>query len=182
MSPAPNLRHQSISRELTLQMGPFFAGGACDLFVAPTDVKLSDEDVVQPDLLVVCEKEKRKPTHVEGAPALVVEILSPSTAFFDRAVKLDLYARHGVREVWLVTPYPASVEVFVLAGGRYSLARVFGKEDTLVSQTFPDLRIPLAKVFDFPLEPGEMLLTVRERRAPYAASPAAPRQQAVGAS
>jgi Uma2 family endonuclease len=166
MSPAPTLRHQDISREMTLQMGPFFAGRLCALYVTPTDVKLSDHDIVQPDLLVVCEKEKRKPTHIEGAPTLVVEILSPVTALHDRARKLRLYAAHGVREVWLVTPYPSAVEVFVLTGERYSLEAVYGKDETLASVAFPDLKVVLTKVFDFPLEPGEEPPMVKEGRPP----------------
>ncbi len=114
MSPAPILRHQMISIELSAQMQIQFRGKKCKVFVAPTDVKLSEYDVVQPDLLVVCDKNKMKRTHIEGAPTLIIEILSPSTSIHDRMHKMNLYAASGVKEVWLVTPYPALVEVYLL--------------------------------------------------------------------
>lgn len=130
------------------------------------DVHLSDEDVVQPDLLVVCNPEQIKPTRIDGAPALVVEIVSPSTTTRDRLLKLNLYARTGVKEYWIVTPWPSLVEVLVLEGVRYFVHKVFGKDQTLVSATFPELKIDLTGVFDFPLEPGEEPPVVREPPPP----------------
>lgn len=145
----------------------FFEGKKCEPFAAPTDVKLSDEDVVQPDLLVVCEPDKIKTTHIEGPPTLIVEILSPSTALFDRARKMRTYAKFAVKEVWLVTPYPGLAEVFVLDGESYRLCGAYTKEDTLTSPTFPELEIDLRKVFDFPIEPDERIEMVKEGRPPY---------------
>ena len=167
MTPAPNLRHQDIVTELSRQMANAFLDRPCKVYVSPTDVKLSEEDVVQPDLLVVCDKSKMKRTHIEGAPTLVIEVLSPSTAAFDRVRKLRLYAASGVQEVWLVTPYPHTVEVFALDGDEYRLAGVYGIEDTLLSRRFPDLTIDLERLFDFPIEPGERIEMVREGRPPY---------------
>lgn len=123
MSPAPNLRHQRILHELDRQMGDYFEGRECLVFPAPTDVKLSEQDVVQPDLAVVCDKDQLKGTHIEGPPTLIVEIQSPSTAAFDRVRKMRLYARSRVKEVWLINPYPWLAEVFVLDGETYRLAR-----------------------------------------------------------
>jgi len=173
MTPAPATRHQAISMELTVQLKAYLKGRACMLFAAPTDVKLSDADIVQPDLLVVCEKDKIKHTHIEGAPALVVEILSPSSAFHDRGRKLKLYAASGVREVWIVTPFPPTVEVLVLDGDSYRIASVYGEEDTVRSPVFPDLGIDLNVVFDFPLTPGELRI-VKESRATYGGSQGQP--------
>ena len=167
MSPAPGTRHQGIVTELNRQMANAFLDKPCKVYVSPTDVKLSEEDVVQPDLLVVCEKDKIKPTHIEGAPALVVEVLSPSTAAFDRVRKLRLYAASGVEEVWLVTPYPHTVEVFALDGNEYRLAGAYGREDNLQSRRFPDLMIDLDRLFDFPIDPGERIEMVKEGRPPY---------------
>ena len=172
MTPAPSLRHQRIQLELTRRLGDYFDGKPCQVFPAPTDVKLSDEDVVQPDLLVVCDKTQLKETHVEGPPALLVEILSPSTATFDRVRKMRLYARSGVKEVWLVTPYPWLVEVFVLDGESFRLAQGFEKTDTLTSPSFPGLRIELEQVFDYEIPPHEQVPMVKESRPPYA--PATP--------
>ena len=167
MSPAPSTRHQRVQAEFTAQMMAFFRGKKCQVFPAPTDVKLSEFDVVQPDLAVVCERDKVKLTHVEGAPTLIVEILSPSTAAHDRVRKLPLYAASGVREVWLITPYPWLAEVFVLDGGSYRLDRTYEKNDILESRVFRGLKIRLAKVFDYPIDPGERVVMVKEGRPPY---------------
>lgn len=153
MSPAPGTRHQSVAQELSLQLGIFFRGKPCKPFIAPTDVKLSDEDVVQPDLMVVCDESQIKESHVEGAPALVVEILSPSTQSYDRKRKMELYARTGVKEVWLVSPLPPSVEVFLLDGETYRFVGMYQIEDTFKSPSFDELTLDLEAVFDFPLEP-----------------------------
>ena len=81
------------------------------------DSGLSEEDIVQPDLIVVCDANRIKPTHIEGPPTLVIEVLSPSTQAYDRVRKLRLFAASGVQEVWLVTPHPSLVEVLTLDGG-----------------------------------------------------------------
>lgn len=167
MTPAPGTRHQGIQQELGRQFGNHFAGKKCQVFPAPTDVKLSEEDIVQPDLLVVCEQDQIKPTHIEGAPALIIEILSRSTEVYDRKRKLPLYASHGVKEVWLVTPYPWLIEVYVLDGQTYRLHGTYSKDDTLESPSFPELPMDLQAVFDFPIEPGERIKMVKEGRSPY---------------
>ncbi len=167
MSPAPLVRHQRIQQELGRQLSNHFIDKECEVFPAPIDVKLSDEDIVQPDLLVVCDKNKIKRTHIEGAPTLVIEIISPSTAFYDRSCKLSLYAASGVEEVWLVTPYPHAVEVFVLDGESYRFASVYGKEHKLKSICFPELEIELEKIFNFPIEDSERIKMVKEGRPPY---------------
>ncbi|WP_372806914.1 Uma2 family endonuclease [Pontiella sp.] len=169
MSPAPSARHQGIVFELSLQLGNFFKGKPCKPFVAPTDLKLSDEDVVQPDLMVVCDRDQIKETHVEGAPALVIEILSPSTMNHDRKRKMGLYARAGVKEVWLVSPLPASIEVFLLDGATYRFMGLYQVGDAFVSPGFEELKLDLPAVFDFPVDPGEQVYVVKEDGAPYGA-------------
>jgi len=125
--------------------------------------------------MVVCEKGKIKPTHIEGAPTLVVEILSPSTEVKDRGKKMEAYARSGVREVWLVTPYPSLIEVYWLDGETYRRVHVFSKESEFKSPTFPDLPLDLKTLFDFPLEPGEKIRVVKESPPPpYKAGPRKP--------
>jgi len=168
MSPAPTLRHQSILIELGAQLLPLFKGKNCTVFVAPTDVKLSEKDVVQPDLLIVCDEKQMKRTHIEGAPTLIIEILSPSTTLHDRSRKMDLYAASGVKEVWLVTPHPAMVEIFTLKDKSYLLRHVFSRDDFLKSPTFKELKLDLSPVFDFPLEPDEKdIYVVKEGPATY---------------
>ncbi len=167
MTPAPVPRHQEIVGNLFPELRRFFAGKKCNVFLAPIDVRLSEEDVVQPDIVVVCDRRQVTPTHIEGAPTLVVEILSPSTGLHDRTRKMPLYARAGVGEVWLVTPYPWLVEVFQLDGDRYLVHGAYSKKDRLHSPGFPKLTISLSKVFDFPLEPGEEISMVKESRPSY---------------
>lgn len=162
MSPSPATRHQRILRELVAALTPLFRRGPCEMFPAPMDVKLSDEDVVQPDLLVVCDPKQITRTHIEGPPSLVVEILSPDSTAHDRIRKSALYAAAGVAEYWIVTPWPSVVEVLSLDGRGYRLHRAFGKQDTLTSPAFPELRLKLADIFSFPLEPGEKPPAVRE--------------------
>ncbi len=167
MTPAPGTRHQTLLHELDCQLGGFFRERECRVFPAPTDVKLDSENVVQPDISVVCEKDKIKRTHIEGAPTLVIEILSPSTSAFDRTRKLRLYARSGVKEVWLVTPYPWLVEVLVLDDGCYRIENAYERDETLWSVVFPDLRIGLTEVFNYPIDPDERVDMVKEGRPPY---------------
>ncbi len=168
MSPAPQPRHQMIAGEIFAALRDHLSESPCKAIMAPVDVRLSQEDIVQPDLLVVCYPDQIKRTHIEGPPTLVVEILSESTALYDRTLKLRLYAVSGVKEVWLVTPYPWLVEVLLLDGETYRLAGTYTKTDTLKSPSFPGLAMELSKVFDFPLEPGEEIQMVREGHPPHA--------------
>jgi Uma2 family endonuclease len=171
MTPAPLERHQSISAELFAALHSFFKGKACKVYHAPTDLKLSEHDIVQPDLLVVRDPSQKKRTHIEGPPNLVIEILSPASEHHDRVRKLALYARSGVQEVWVVTPFPSSIEIFLLDGATYRLMAAYRKEETLVSPSFPGLQIELAGIFDFPVDPDEELHLIKEGRPPaYAVS------------
>jgi len=168
MSPSPTARHQIIQTKLGRRLDQFFDGKSCRTIVSPMDVRLSDTDIVQPDVLVVCRPEQIRATHIEGAPALVVEILSESSAVRDRTVKMRTYARHGVAEVWLVTPEPPLVEVFQLDGATYRLAGAYGCGERLMSPGFPKLLLRLKDVFDFPPElDAKEPMAVREGRPAY---------------
>ncbi len=169
MSPAPTTRHQSISGELSFQLMGFFKGKPCKPFIGPTDLKLSNEDVVQPDLMVVCDQSQITESHVEGAPVLVVEILSPSTQRHDRKRKMELYARAGVKEVWLVSPLPPGIEVFLLDGATYRFMGMYQIEDDFKSPGFEELELDLEAMFDFPLEPTPEVYVVKEDGAGYRA-------------
>ncbi len=101
MTPAPLLYHQHVLLKLLVKMAALVdERNLGDIYFAPTDVALSDMDVVQPDLLFVSNERNHILTreNIQGAPDLVVEVLSPATAERDRTLKLDLYARHGVHE------------------------------------------------------------------------------------
>ena len=122
VSPSPDIGHQAVSARLTYELLRLVEkAGRGRAFAAPLDVHLGRGTVVQPDLLVVCGRNRsilgtRK---VTGAPDLLIEILSPSTRARDRVRKKRRYERAGVREFWLVDPVARRVEQFVLRGGRY---------------------------------------------------------------
>lgn len=154
MSPAPNTRHQKIAGHLFGMLYARLAGQRCTPFTAPTDVKLSEHDVVQPDVLVVCDPSKITPTHIEGAPDLVVEVLSPSTSAKDLREKLALYQRAGVKEYLIVDPMENYLQRFVLGGdGTYGRAEIFAPEETLALAALEGVNIALWEVFEVP-KPG----------------------------
>jgi len=171
MSPAPAVEHQRVVLRLAAAFHRHFAGKRCEVFVSPIDVKLSENDIVQPDIVVVCERSKVKPTHIDGAPTLVVEVLSPSTEMHDRLRKMALYARTGVKEVWLAMPSAALVEVFVLDGATYRLTGTYTRGDKLRSRVFPVMNVNLRHAFDFPAQTGEPVQVVREPGVSYRTRP-----------
>jgi len=155
MSPAPNLAHQQISREVSRIVFNFFHNKNCQAFAAPFDVRLpvspkkgQDTTVVQPDLCVVCDPAKLDEHGCSGAPDLVVEILSPGNSTKEMREKYRVYEEAGVREYWIVNPAEKVVLVYLLneAGIFIGLAPVT-EEDPLRSVIFPELVINLKEVF-----------------------------------
>ena len=150
---APTVDHQSALTGLFLQFGNFLKGKTCKVFVAPFDVCLNgkgDDDytVVQPDLLVICDRTKidnRK--YCNGAPDLVIEILSPSTSRHDRLVKLNKYLIAGVREYWIVDPDDRSVNVHILENGKYVI-NAYDEHETIAVSILDGCEIKLPDVFD----------------------------------
>ena len=167
---SPMTVHQLVSVRLTGALLPAFHGKPCQLLVAPMDVKLSDHDLVQPDLLVVCDPRQLRRTHVEGPPRLIIEILSESTLRHDRVRKLNLYARAGVPEYWLVTPHPSMIEVLHNENASFRVAGSYTEHDSLQSVVFPQLKLDLGALFaDLPDQPP--IQEVREATSEYLATP-----------
>lgn len=165
---APRVSHQMVCGELYASLHSHFRGRRCKVFLSPIDVRLSEYDVVQPDLIVVCDRSQILETHIEGPPTLVVEILSLSTQRHDRVRKLHLYARFGVKEYWIFQPNPPLVEVLTLDGSGYRIAGAYTELDHLTSQLFPELALDLNEIF---LPTGEEPIEeIREASPPYAAS------------
>jgi Uma2 family endonuclease len=148
MSPAPGTKHQRIVGSVHRILGNKLSGKSCVPFIAPTDVVLSDKDVVQPDVVVVCDKAKITDANIQGAPELVVEVLSPSTALKDRREKKALYEKQGVREYVIIDPIASYAERFVLKDGFYSLPDILGPDEVLVLQSLEDMEVPLSEVFE----------------------------------
>jgi Uma2 family endonuclease len=150
MPPAALTGHQMISMALASRLYLYVnEKGLGTVVAAPTDVVLSDTDVVQPDILFVSSQRSQIVTreNVRGAPDLVVEILSPATAERDRTVKLDLYARHGVKEYWIVDPDVGTVTVLLQGGSGFDMISVYGEGETLRSQTLAGFSVALQEIF-----------------------------------
>jgi Uma2 family endonuclease len=151
VAPSPTDKHQAVVGEIFVALHQFVAAHSLGLVrIAPYDVVLSNHDVVQPDILFVSNRRSHIVTaaNIQGAPDLIVEVLSPGTREYDRGYKRTLYARHGVREYWLVDPDAERVEVLV-EGGDAGLtpAAAYGRADTLVSPLLPGLSLNLSRVF-----------------------------------
>ena len=125
--PSPTVLHQGIVFELARQAAAALEGKSVRVCIAPLDVRLprsTEEDnlvdtVVQPDVFIVTDLEKLDARGVRGAPDWLVEVLSPSTARHDQAVKLPVYERAGVREVWFVHPIDRTLTIYHLQAARY---------------------------------------------------------------
>ncbi|MCP5045999.1 MAG: Uma2 family endonuclease [bacterium] len=142
MSPAPSPYHQEILGNLCFEIHRFLKEekGEGKVYMAPLDVRLpeahqTDEEtsnVVQPDILVICNKEKIDDKGCKGAPDFIIEIVSPGTAKKDMKFKLMLYEKHGVPEYWIVQPAERIVMVFKLNEQKnYDRAEVYSSEDTI---------------------------------------------------
>jgi Uma2 family endonuclease len=120
MSPAPSTIHQRVSARIFTQISSYLQGKPCEAFFAPVDVRLNpdgdDDTVVQPDILVVCDRSKIEKQAIKGAPDLVIEIISPSTRSYDSMLKLSCYMKAGVRECWLVDTKNYYVRTYVNNG------------------------------------------------------------------
>jgi len=155
MSPAPSTTHQKIVLNIALKAGGFFEKHPCRLFIAPTDVALDEYNVVQPDIFVVCDLGKIKERNVEGAPDMVIEVLSPATRLKDKREKKLLYERFGVREYCLINPDEEIVERYHLAGSRYEAADIINWDESLTFNIFPELTVNLWEIFEKPLPSEE---------------------------
>lgn len=150
MTPSPVPKHQRISRELEFEILRFVKKNDLgEVFYAPCDVYLDDENVVQPDILFI-SKERLNiigEKNIQGAPDIVIEIISENTAYRDFVQKKKLYARFGVREYWIVIPGEELIEVYILKDNIYTLYKTYSKDDTLESPYLRDLKIDLKGIF-----------------------------------
>lgn len=154
---SPSSAHQLISMELSRQLANYLEGKTCRAIPAPYAVRLFEQDgdgpedvdtVVEPDISVICDRDKIDETGCKGAPDMVVEILSPSTQRHDRLVKLGLYQRAGVREYWIVSPEEQTVQVMLLDGnGVLQLHEVYGRDSIAKVNVLEGCFIELSKVF-----------------------------------
>ena len=147
MNPAPSIYHQTISKRLQHHLyAKIELAGLGLVFDAPVDVQLSDHDIVQPDLVVLLNDTKARvtPTKINGAPELLIEIMSPSTADNDQRLKRRVYERAGVREYWIVDPCEPAVMQLVLRDGAYVEAP---HGDELRPAILPAVVVPLPEIW-----------------------------------
>jgi len=152
MSPAPSPAHQTLSSRIHYQLFGYLKDKSCKVFAAPFDVRLNaagddDSDVVQPDLVVICDRSKIDSKGCNGAPDLVIEILSPSTVKQDKLLKFNMYQRAGVREYWIVDPDSRMVQAHILENGRYYI-KSYAETDTIPVYVLDGCEISLPDVFE----------------------------------
>ncbi len=156
MTPAPGTTHQLIISELIRKIGNQLEGKTCKVIPAPFDVRLpvksekeeEIENIVQPDISVVCDRHILDEKGCLGAPDLIIEIISPSTSRKDRMEKFFLYEQVGVKEYWLVSPDDKIVEVFILGKeGEYGRPKIYCETDTVPFTAVNGIIIDLQAIF-----------------------------------
>ncbi len=157
MPAAPTWQHQAISRELLTQFNNYLKDKSCQVFASPFDLRLpetneKDEEttfVVQPDILVVCDKDGLKGTGYYGTPTLVIEITSPSTSRNDKVWKFNRYEQAGVKEYWIVEPDGKFISVFtLLPNNRYGRPESYIETEVVEVSIFPDFTVDLKPIFE----------------------------------
>jgi Uma2 family endonuclease len=152
MAPAPNVRHQSISRNLEFILNQYVEEHDLGrVFDAPIDVILSYENIVQPDILFISKKNYGMitPQNIQGAPDLLIEIMSESSRKLDRIIKMNTYSNFGVEEYWVVDPAINQIEIFRKSKTGLKLFKTVQEEEgELTSPLFPGLKVNLKKVFE----------------------------------
>jgi len=156
MSPAPSLKHQDITGDIFVALKNFMKGKECKVFIAPFDVRLpissnkknQIDTVVQPDICVVCDLKKLDKQGCNGAPDLVVEVLSPGNTKSEMKDKFKIYQDSGVLEYWLVEPEQGFVVIYNLdKKGKYIGSQPFIKEDKISSKVISDFELDLSEIF-----------------------------------
>ena len=154
---SPSQTHQTISTELTTILNTYIKTnkGSCKVFHAPFDVKLSDTPltIVQPDISVICDKDKLNDRGCTGAPDWIIEIVSPSSQRMDYAIKFSKYQDAGVREYWVVDPLKKRIVVWSLEQNPEptgpSIMEMYTFNDTIKSGIYEDLYIDFSKISVF---------------------------------
>ena len=150
MAPAPNIQHQRVSREIEFRIIRLLEEtGLGEVFYAPCDVVLSNEDVVQPDIIFVSKENLHiiNQDNIKGSPDLLIEIISKNSAQRDRIIKRKLYEKCGVHEYWLVNMDKKEIEVLILNKGTYETYGVFQSQDTLSSIVLKGFHFKVETVF-----------------------------------
>ncbi len=151
MSPAPSRIHQTIVSRLMISIGRYIEdnNGDCEIFTAPFDVVLKNDDeevgnstnIVQPDISVICDKNKLTDKGCTGSPDMIVEVISPSNSRDDYIKKLNLYEQFKVREYWIVNPINKSILVYNLSENGYEMPNIYTFSDKVKVNIYDNLEI-----------------------------------------
>lgn len=142
MSPRPNYKHQEIMSKLTLEIGTYLKGKQCMIF---TEAELEfNNDVLIPDLSVICGLENSNFQRYKSAPEIVIEIISPSSQYTDTFTKLYKYELFGVKEYWIANPKTESITVYNFQN---KTNKDYCKHENLTSSVFDDLLLDLSNIF-----------------------------------
>ena len=159
MMSSPTVNHSQIASNIYYAFRSYLKGKTCRPFNDGVDVYLTENDRVIPDAMIVCNKNIIKLDGIHGAPDLVVEVLSPGTAKNDRGYKKNLYETAGVKEYWIVDPISHSIEVYILADGKFVLDEVYalypagaGVTDEEREETKKEIQVSLYNDFCISLE------------------------------
>ncbi|MEW5783831.1 MAG: type II toxin-antitoxin system prevent-host-death family antitoxin [Bacillota bacterium] len=150
---SPKITHQRIIGNLFVIVSAWFKGKQCMPYLSPFDVILKKGEngmnVVQPDILVICDPEnKNAKDRYTGIPSLVIEVLSETSSRMDLVKKLDLYMQTGIQEYWIVNYFSREVIVYMFKDKDVAAMRLFVKDDLLRSMLFDGLHIKLEEIFD----------------------------------
>ncbi len=154
---APSSKHQMIVGRLHLPIGTFLQRKSCSVFIAPFDVRLPVQNkkkdnevttVVQPDLCVICDKNKIDKRGCIGAPDIIIEILSPGNNKKELQNKFELYEEAGVLEYWIVVPSVEMIIIWYLEDGKYSKSKPFTSGQIITTPILPGLEINTTDIFN----------------------------------
>lgn len=152
---APSRIHQRISVSLVTRLGSYLEGKTCELYSAPFDVYLNEQNeerptIVQPDIVVICDPNKLRDDGCHGAPDLVIEILPSRSPMREQAYKYELYQKYGVREYWVIAPEEKALCVYLRNDkGQLAIQDFYGASDTVKVNILDDCQIDLAPIFSF---------------------------------
>lgn len=157
MAAAPYTTHMRVSKRIYNELLAYSQNETIgEIFYAPIDVYLSETNIVQPDLLFILKENSHIITerYINGAPDLVIEILSTSTAYHDLIEKKELYAQYGVHEYWFVDPKRQCVEIYLNKDREFELQQRVEKDEAVASIILPGFQVELEEIFEMESTPA----------------------------
>ena len=147
---AGTAEHAEAVSNIIAILNAFFAGKHCKPFTSKFEIHLDDDNTYRPDVSVICDFSKRQRDGYHGSPALIIEVLSKSTAYRDRGDKFFNYEKYGVQEYLIVSPEYETVDQYALIDGAFKLLAIHFKRGTVFdSYIFDGLKFELDIIFEY---------------------------------